>query len=40
MAEMSYTGSVPVRSMELMRSHTSRRGATYTVVSTYPLAVG
>jgi 2'-5' RNA ligase len=39
-SELSYTGSVPVRSMELMRSHTSKDGATYSVLSSYPLAEG
>jgi 2'-5' RNA ligase len=36
-AEMSYSGSVPVRSVELMRSQTNTVGAQYSVVSTYPL---
>ena len=37
---LTYTGSVPVRSMELMRSQTTRGGSTYTVLSSYPLAEG
>ena len=39
-SELSYTVSVPVRSMELMRSQTSRDGAVYSVLSSYPLAEG
>jgi 2'-5' RNA ligase len=39
-SELSYTGSVPVRSLELMRSQTSRDGAVYSVLSSYPLAEG
>lgn len=37
-AEMSYSGSVPVRSVELMRSQTGKGGSQYSVVSTHPLA--
>ena len=37
MAELTYTRSIPVRSVELMRSQTSRRSAAYTVVSSHPL---
>jgi len=39
-SELTYTGSVSVRSVELMRSQTSKGGATYTVLSSYPLAEG
>ena len=38
MADMSYAGSVEIRSVELMRSQTSRDGAHYTVLTRYPLA--
>jgi len=40
MAALSYTASVPVRSMELMRSQTFREGATHTVLSSFPFAAG
>jgi 2'-5' RNA ligase len=36
-AEMSYNGSVAVRSMELMRSQTAKGGSQYSVVSSHPL---
>ena len=38
MADMSYAGSVEIRSVELMRSQTSRDGAHYTVLTSYLLA--
>ena len=38
MANLPYTGSVEVRSVDLMRSQTSKGGAHYSVLSTYPLA--
>jgi 2'-5' RNA ligase len=37
-AEMSYSGSVPVRSVELMRSQTGKGGSQYSIVSSWPLA--
>lgn len=40
MAELTYTRSIPVNSVELMRSQTSRKGPAYTVVSSHPLAGG
>ena len=36
-AEMSYSGSVPVRSVELMRSQTGKDGSQYSIVSSWPL---
>ena len=39
-AELTYTHLIPVASLELMRSQTSRRGAAYTVLSSYPLGGG
>lgn len=38
LAELPYAGSVQVTSVELMRSQTSREGAQYTVLASYPLA--
>ncbi len=38
MAELRYTGSVMVRSLDLMRSHLSREGARYSVVASSRLA--
>jgi 2'-5' RNA ligase len=35
--ELSYNGSVAVRSVELMRSQTAKGGSQYSVVSTHPL---
>ena len=40
MADMTYSGSMPVRNVDLMRSQISRDGATYSVLSSYPLALG
>ena len=37
-SELSYASSVPVRSMELMRSQTNKGGSVYSVLSSYPLA--
>jgi 2'-5' RNA ligase len=39
-SELSYAGSVPVRSVELMRSQTNKDGSVYSVLSSYPLAEG
>jgi RNA 2',3'-cyclic 3'-phosphodiesterase len=36
-AEMSFSGSVAVRSVELMRSQTAKGGSQYSVVSSHPL---
>jgi RNA 2',3'-cyclic 3'-phosphodiesterase len=40
LAELPYEGSMEVKSFELMRSQTSKDGAQYSVLSTYPLAEG
>ena len=40
LAEPPYAGSVQVKSVELMRSQTSRDGAQYTLLSSYPLGEG
>ena len=40
LAELPYAGSMAVTSVELMRSHTSRGGVRYTVISRYPLTEG
>ena len=37
-AELAYSGSVPVKSVELMRSQTGKGGSQYSVVSSHPLA--
>ena len=37
-AELAYSGSVPVKSVELMRSQTGKGGSLYSVVSSHPLA--
>jgi 2'-5' RNA ligase len=40
LAVLPYAGSMAVTSVELMRSHTSRGGVRYTVISSYPLTDG
>ena len=37
-AAMAFTGTVAVRSVELMRSQTSKTGSQYTVLSSHPMA--
>jgi 2'-5' RNA ligase len=38
--ELSYSGSVAVKTMELMRSQTGKGGSQYSVVSSHPLMEG